>query len=274
MSLLFHGRAVLRAVAGTLPPAADARLRAHLRGCAACRGRYDQLARSSWVLGAPTSARRERAALVAELDAPAQAPARRRIVRLAPALLLPAAAALVLWARTATPPPDPAVSFRGAAPGEEPAAPVRLLVFAKAKNSSDSDDTRSLRLVADLPGAGEGKVSLRDYVQLGYRGLATPSYVAVLGVDDAGAVHLYVPRPGAAAVRVEPAPGARALAPSIDLAFRHRPGRLRLYAVFSRAPLDEARLRQAARRAQTEPGRPLPLDAPALQVGGLLTIEP
>ena len=42
--IVFYRRRIVRAVAGDLSAAQETRLRAHLRGCAACRSLYDSLA--------------------------------------------------------------------------------------------------------------------------------------------------------------------------------------------------------------------------------------
>src|SRR5207245_1006346 len=59
----------------------------------------------------------------------------------------------------------------------------KLLVYAKRKGAS------GVRLVAELPGSGEARVSLNDYVQ--FRGSSTfaPAYALILSVDPAGQVH-------------------------------------------------------------------------------------
>ena len=62
--------------------------------------------------------------------------------------------------------------------------------------------------------------------------------------------------------------------PSIDLQRTHRPGPLRLYALFSKEPIDEGRLRAAAARIDWKrPGVP-PLDLPVPQASGLLLVAP
>jgi pimeloyl-ACP methyl ester carboxylesterase len=149
------------------------------------------------------------------------------------------------------------------------------LIFAGRPPDAGASPGAHVRLVADLPGSGEGRVSTGDFVQFVLRGLQTHAYVMVLGVDDAGGVHVYVPRAGAAAARYEPSAAAISLGASINLAAAgRRPGRVRLYALLSPAPLDEARVRAAASRLdRSRPGAP-PLDLPVPQVTGVLAIEP
>ena len=72
MSLLVHRRTIERAVLGDLAAPAEARLRAHLDGCARCRAHYDRLARTAEALGGGRAAAgRARDRLFAALDGPA-----------------------------------------------------------------------------------------------------------------------------------------------------------------------------------------------------------
>ena len=288
MSLLLHRRVIARAIAGELSARAELALREHLSGCAPCREHYDSLARVGAALASRNAqgraADRARARLVAALPAPAvldhrdEARARPRLPRWAWGALgiVPVLTAALLLLRPVTSPtpplpPTPYVANRG---GErtEASAPAVLLIFASHKDPARGHGP--VRLVAELPGSGEGRVSLDDYVQFSVRGLHAPAFVTVVGVDDAGEVHTYVPRAGAAPPHITPAASATSLGASIDLARGHRPGRLRLYGLLSAEPLSPERVRAAA--AQLDRGRP---GAPALdlavpQVAGLLTIEP
>ncbi|HZJ71072.1 MAG TPA: hypothetical protein VFF36_09080, partial [Planctomycetota bacterium] len=109
MSLLVHRRAIERAVLGDLAAPAEARLRAHLGGCAHCRAHYDRLARTAEALGGGRAAAgRARDRLFAALDGPAliatpdpaaQRPIvhRRRAWLGAALALVPAAALVMLW---------------------------------------------------------------------------------------------------------------------------------------------------------------------------------
>jgi hypothetical protein len=265
MSLFFNRKRILRAVAGDLPAADEQRLRAHLGTCAACRQFYDQTSQAALALGSGTAARRERDRLVAALH-PAPAPAVSD--RWAPALAVVAAAGLVIWLGTSS---DRAgVTMRGA--GDEAHAPVRLLLHASRKGDPGAPNG-PLRFIADLPGAGEGRVSSRDYLQLSYVGLKSPAYALVVAIDEAGAEHQYVPRPDAEAMKVEPTDKARGLGPSVYLG-RQRPGKFRLFGVFSEAPLDARVVREAANRASAA-GKPASLDGvKAVQVTGVLYVEP
>jgi hypothetical protein len=309
MSLFFHRRAIARAVSGELEEADERRVRAHLRGCQACRAYYDHLSlvAEAFVAAAPAARdavtpdrradlapARERTRLMAALptgSGPTTAEARGRPTGLsrpawAATLLVPAA--LALWflvrpaprsgaIRGADPAADPpGVAWRGSrVPADDRGPPAGLLIYAGRPSDGGTSPGAHVRLVADLPGSGEGRVSAGDFVQFVLRGLQTSAYVMVLGVGDAGDVHVYVPRAGAPAARYEPSAAARSLGPSINLAAAgHRPGHLRLYALLSPAPVDEARARAAAARLdRSQPGAP-PLDLPVPQVSGVLALEP
>jgi hypothetical protein len=125
-----------------------------------------------------------------------------------------------------------------------------------------------VRLVAELPGSGEGRVSLGDYLQLGVRGLRAPAHVRVVGVDEAGDLHELV-RDAALAAGAGPS----TLGASLDLARGYAPGRLRLVALFAKDAVDDQAVRAALARLdprRTERGGQ---PSPSL-VTGLLVIEP
>ncbi len=282
MSLLFRRRTIARAVAGDLPPETEATLRAHLRGCARCRGYYDQLSGTAEGLSLSSSARvadtRARGRLLAALGgetapempgAPATRATRARRWWGAALLIAPAAAALLFLARPA-PRHLANVTWRGGDEGTAP--PAALLVYASRKGGGGNPGP--VRLVADLPASGEGRVTLSDYVQFSVRGLRTVMFTTVLGIDDTGGLHLYAPRPGTPPVALRPGDRPVSLGPSVDLQRGHRAGQLRLYALFSPEPIDEARLRAAAARVDpASPGVP-PLDLPVAQVSGVLLVSP
>jgi hypothetical protein len=268
VSLWLYRRKILRAVGGELSAAEEQRLRAHLATCDACRAHYDATSAAAEALGA-SPARRERDRLMAALEPAAASPARRRswAIRLAPALGVAAAAGVALWL---VPGDRRGIAWRGA--GDEARAPVRLLLHASRKGDEGAPPG-PLRFIADLPGAGEGRVSTRDYLQLSYVGLKAPAYAMVVAIDEAGAEHQYVPRPEVEALKVEPTDKAKGLGPSVYLG-RQRPGRFRVFGVFSDAPMDARAIREAANRAAAS-GKPAALEGvKAVQVNGLLIVEP
>ena len=287
MSLLLNRSRILRAVEGSLPPAAEERLRAHLRRCTRCRARYDNLslAAEALALAADRSpavaATRARARLLAALSAspngapastptitnttPAAAagPSRRVGIVWIPAAVVTAVAILVLLVQSGLPRPTrggPAVPadqesseihWRGTAPGDthdvpQPKGAGTLLVYA-ARKESDGRAGR-VRLVAELPGSSDAHVSLTEYLAFGVEHLRTSAFVTVVGIEDheGAPVHFYLPRPSDEPSRADANTGLIVFRPSIDLAVSHHPGRLRVYALFSQAPLEAALVRKAA----------------------------
>jgi hypothetical protein len=249
VSLLGHKRQIARAVLGELSPRDDARLRAHLGGCARCRAHYDVLARTAQGLGrGRVAAAREQERLFAALDASthsatAPTPRRHRIWQGAAFALVPAAAIAVLLLTRATPAPSPGgdeITLRGR-DAPEAAAPATIVLYASRKLAPPSHGP--VRLVGELPGSGEAHVSLGDYLQLGLRGLRAPVHVRVVGVDEGGRVHDYV-----GDTAVVPRAGPLTLGGSIDLGREHEPGRVRLLALFSAQKIDDEAVRVAIAR--------------------------
>jgi hypothetical protein len=266
VSLWRYRRRILRAVSGELSAVEEQGLRAHLAGCEACRGHYDRTSAAAEAVGV-SPARRERDRLLAVMAPAPAARSRGRVwgLRLAPALA--AAAVLAFWL---IPADRGGITWRGA--GDDGRAPVRLLLHASRKGDEGAPPG-PVRFIADLPGAGEGRVSTRDYLQLSYVGLKAPAYAMVVAIDEGGAEHQYVPRPDAEALKVEPTDRAKGLGPSVYLG-RQRPGRFRVFGVFSDAPLDARAIREAANRAAAS-GKPASLEGvKAVQVNGLLIVEP
>jgi hypothetical protein len=281
MSVLLHRREIARAVLGELDAASEERLRAHLRGCDACRAHYDRLAgAASAVSGGAGAAARERARLFAALDAPAgaaaadpaarpaAAPGKRGRAWLTAGLVLAPVAALVLWFTVGSSGLEggDAVTMRGGKATETRGFPAMLVVYASQKLGPNSHGP--LRMAGELPGSGEVRVSLGDYMQLGVRGVRTAAHVRIVGVDGNGTLHDYVRD-----TPVTPSDGAVPLGSSVDLGRDHAAGPLRVLALFSNAKVDEQAVRDAVARLQ--PGRADPAaDAYAGVVSGLVVIEP
>jgi hypothetical protein len=274
VSLLLHKRAITRAVLGELSPRDEAKLRAHLGGCARCSAHYDGLAHTARALGnGRAAAERESARLFAALDrlpaeAPAEAPrarGRRAWIGIA---LVPAAAAAILLLTRAAPRPASApgadeITLRG---GSTPAtaAPATVVLYASRKAGAASHVP--VRLVGEFPGSGEASVSVDDYLQLGLRDLRAPAHVRVVGLDERGRVHDYV-----GDTAVAPRGGPVTLGGSIDLGREHEPGRVRLVALFSPKAIDDEAVRAAIARREA-PGTDRGSAAASL-VTGLMVIE-
>jgi hypothetical protein len=266
VSLLLHKGEIARAVLGELSPPDEERLRVHLRACAACRGHYDALAGAKQAVGGGAGeAARERARLFAALEGRAPAPARRSRAWLGAGLVLAPAAAIVLW--LARPAPDTGVTMRGGAETSAPRPAATVVLYASRKTGPATRGP--LRLVGELPGSGEARVSLDDYLQLAVRGLRAPAHVRVAIVDAAGAARtlvgdtLVTPKSGGVPVT---------LGGSVDVARALAAGSARIVALFSDAPLDEAAVRDAV--ARLDPARVERGAGPrASVVSGSLVIE-
>jgi hypothetical protein len=269
VSLLLHGRAIARAAAGELPAADEAKLREHLRKCARCRARYDELSRTARAVGdGAAAAARERERLFAALDAPkVAARGARRWVWASGLALAPVAAVIVWFARPTPAPVAPAdqVTMRG---GAEPAAPPPATLVMYATRRLGPASHGPIRMVGELPGSGEARLSLGDYLQLGVRGLKEPMHVRVVGLEQDGRTHEY-----AGDTLLMPSAATVTLGGSVELARAHAPGRLRVVAIFSEKKVDDEAVRAAIGRfdpRRVERGGP---SGDAAVVTGLLVIE-
>ena len=248
MSLLLRKRDIERAILGELAPADEARLFEHLHRCAPCQARYDELTQvKSFVDGAAVAHARARARLVAAVDrlpggrGPQERPERSRRSRWLPALfVLAPAAAIVVWIAKPAAPPNKTVdevTMRGGADPTTTTTPT-LIVYASRKTGPARHGP--VRLVAELPGSGEARVSLSDYLQLGVRGLRAAAHVRVAGLDDHGSVHDYLPDTVAL-----PAARTSAVGRSVELARDHAPGTVKVVALFSDAPVSDGAVADA-----------------------------
>ena len=113
-----------------------------------------------------------------------------------------------------------------------------LVLYASRKGGPTGHGP--VRLVAELPGSGEARVSLGDYLQLGVRGLRAATHVRVVGVDERGAVHPYL-----SDTLATPPAGASLLGRSIELGRDHVAGKTRIVARFSAGPIDDRAMMDA-----------------------------
>jgi hypothetical protein len=243
VSLLVHARDIERAVMGELAPVAEARLFTHLRWCTRCQARYDQLAGVKAAFdGGKAAGARTRARLVAALDDAGAARARPHRRRWFPALLVlaPAAAILVWIAKPAAPPPSAVeeMTMRGGSDPTAAAPAPALVIYASRKTGPASHGP--VRLVAELPGSGEARVSRDDYLQLGVRGLRAATHVRVVGVDARGAV-----REVLADTLATPAAGSSAVGRSVELGRGQPAETLPIVALFSVEPIDDRAVNDA-----------------------------
>jgi hypothetical protein len=268
MSLLLHKREIERAISGELDGSQELALRAHVAACDACRSYYDSLSLAARALGkaeaTQTEVARERARLEAALTHGIPMPSGATMLsglraRWPIAIAIPAFAALAIALviprlRSGH---RAQVTWRG---GDEKATAASLSLYAKRKGSGE------LRLVAELPGSGEAKVSLQDYIQFRIRTMPAQAHLTILGIDSAGEIHRYFASDEGG---VSPSVGT-----SVDLGVGHRPGPLRVYAILSPKPLEWAAVERAGRSASTNLRTADKLDVPAEQVSILLEVEP
>jgi hypothetical protein len=167
--------------------------------------------------------------------------------------------------RTPQAPQD--VQWRGAG-DDAPDGRGSLVIYAAQKQPGGG--AGALRIVTELPGSGQGRVSLSEYVAFGVRDLPSPAFVTVAGVQDDGTIHIYLPRPAGDSVHALAGPDPTVFRPSIDLAAAHRTGRLVIHALFSRSPLAPDQVR----RALVDGARSVASDPSTIQIGGVLIIEP
>ncbi|MBI3184912.1 MAG: zf-HC2 domain-containing protein [Myxococcales bacterium] len=189
----------------------------------------------------------------------------RAWARWAAAGLAAAAAGVALFVTFGRPAEDRGaeVGFRG---GGKEAADLSVLVHARA-----ADAPGTLRLVAELPGSGEGQLSARDLVQFSYAHQLAPGYLAILGVQAGGEVHWYFP-PQVGQGPLPPTREPRPVGSSVSLSERHRLGLVRVFAVLSPQRLDAGRLEAAAREAASDLRGRHRLDTTGQQASGLFLI--
>ena len=164
MSLLWYRHRITRAVAGDLSGREELQLRRHLTGCEACRAHYDNLtmvARAARGELHGSTLERERAlSRLLEGLPTGEALRRRWATRAIMASALALGVALIFFVSR---PPAAQVQYRGG-PTDAPGLPS-IRVYAKARAGQ-------VRLVADLPVAGEARVAQGELVQFKLQGAA------------------------------------------------------------------------------------------------------
>jgi hypothetical protein len=162
MSLWRQRNAIARAVAGQLSLEDDARLRAHLGGCAECRAEYDRLTLHARLLAAdPTSTRRanqlEEQRLMAALNPPVQVlPSRRWQLFAAATFALASGVLGIVALRSPSPSPDEETSWRGGSAAEAALFSVTVVTAARDGGPLNRD------LV--FPFTAQGQVRSEDWV--------------------------------------------------------------------------------------------------------------
>jgi len=111
-----------------------------------------------------------------------------------------------------------------------------LLVYASRK--LEGGKHAPVRLVGEMPGSGESRAFVDDYLQLALRNVSNPAFAVAVAFTDEGRQHVLWPPAGQSAKRLVAEPAtAVPLGPSIDLASARLSGHLRLCVMlFETAP--------------------------------------
>lgn len=244
MSVWRQREKIEQAVAGLLSAADEARLRAHLEGCAECRREYDRLSMQARILagdphGTKSSAARELQRLMGVLEpatAPAPVPRPRWVWGLA---AVAAALLLVVGLRTRAPAEE--ISLRG---GPSPTTAVRVdVVLYAAPTDGGAIDSR-----ATFPAQRSTRVRPDEWVAFQPSGAPAAFFRAVLLGETGQTIIL-----------------ERGKSVALD------PGRWRLFAVTGHS-YDDRALQQAAQHAPVGwEGLPLP---DATQTLGEVVVAP
>lgn len=249
-----YERLIDEIIVGDVPPAEWEELRAHLRGCSDCRARYDRVALAERMLSGgpaalyqPSQASFERIGAAVLDGAAAKESAWQRLVQwLAPtqrwAVGVAAAAALVLvpvLLRTSKPAAD-GFQARGGAPHERSAG---LRAFCLGAEGVTPRCTRDSQLKLTVSNAGKfGRVFL-------------------VGLDDDWAPKWYAPRPPEIQSVTAPDGVDVPVGPTVRLGVNHDPGKVRIYAVFSDAPVTSQEIEAAAEQLRQQGKTPSQVDA-------------
>lgn len=258
---IYHRR-IDQAFLGELSPAQAEDLRQHLEGCADCRARYDRAARMERVLSGGTGAiataspaelDRVGAAVFAALDAERSVGLVERLgawIRRPGVSLLAAAASAAALVAVLAPGWNRGDFGAGElrARGGPPA--VRAATIHAFCLSSEADFA--------LDRARAPACSLSAQLKLSVGNPGDHRFLFLVGVQDDYAPRWYAPRPPETQSTTAPAPqdGEVPFGSATRLAVNHRPGALRIYGLFSDAPLSGAEV-SAAIEALSKSDTPL-----------------
>jgi hypothetical protein len=256
-----YRRMIDEVLAGELTAPAWQELRVHLVGCAPCRERYDRVALAERMLhGGPEALHRpspasfERIGAAVLAEATARPPAWQRLLQwLAPprrwAAVATAAALLLLLPLVLRPRPRATDEFQArggaAAGGGERSAGLRAFCLDGAGVTPRCARAAQLRLTVSNGGRFQR--------------------VFLVGLDDALELKWYAPRPPEAASVPAPAGVDVPLGAAVRLGVNHDPGKVRIYALFSDAPLTAAEVEAAADRLRVAHVRPSEREALPLE---------
>jgi hypothetical protein len=260
-------------VLGELRAADWGRLRQHLKGCEQCRDRYNRAVLAERMLhGGPQSIDRPQAPELDRVEralfdaAEERGWARMRKwftppVRWATAATMTLAAVVLVPLLLRSPGAGPSATSetpetlvaRGGAPAVSGARTAGLQAFCM------TDDVP----LRELTPSGS-RCALSAQLKLAITNPAGYFWVFLVGVDDAYDVLWYVPRPPA--TQSVPAIAAGPIGGAIKLGFNHVPGPLRIYALFSDAPLSAEAVTEAVVTLKATGQRPSA--TPTLPIAG------
>lgn len=242
-----YSRMIDDVIVGEVAPAEWRELRDHLRGCAECRARYDRVALAERMLsggpaalGQPSQSSFDRIG-AAVLDGATVPPSgwQRLVQWFAPtprwaAGLAAAAALLLIPFALRAPRPDGGFQARGGVAHERTAG---LRAFCLDEGGVTPHCARQNQLRLTVSNAGRFQ------------------RVFLVGLDDDWAPKWYAPRPPE--IESVPAPDGIdvPVGPAVRLGVNHDPGKVRIYALFSDAPVTTPEVEAAAERMRQQ-GKP------------------
>lgn len=241
-------------IVGEVAPTEWNELRLHLAGCAGCRARYDRVSLAERMLhGGPQALDTPSASTLARLEGAILGDGARRpsawvrgLQWFAPtqrwAVGLAAAAAMAVlvpfWLRSPSggvPPSSGGFQTRGAATPERTAG---LRAFCIGDEGVTPHCLRSTQLRLTVSNGGK-------FARL-----------FLVGIDDDWAPKWYAPRPPEQESVVAPSGVDQQVAPPVRLGVNHDLGKVRIYALFSDAPVTAQEVESAAQRLREANSKP------------------
>jgi hypothetical protein len=243
-------------IVGEVPTAQWNELHRHLAGCTSCRSRYDRVSLAERMLhGGPNALATPSSSTLKRLEGAvlgatvAQGPAWQRALQwFAPtqrwAVGIAAAAAVVVLipflARSPTPQRGDEFQTRGATTHERTAG---LRAFCIGDEGVTPRCARTTQLRLTVSNAGKFQ------------------RVFVVGFDDDFNPKWYAPRPPEAQSVVAPDGVDQQIGTAVKLGINHDPGRVRIYALFSDAPVTTQEVESAADKLREQGKKPSQIES-------------
>ena len=279
-----------RVLLGELAPADWERLRGHLKACEPCRGRYDRAVLAERMLhGGPAALDRpspsEFSRIEGALFGAERQPAWQRVLQWFQPTARWATGALAVAATVVL------VPFLVRSPRTPRREAPSETLQARGAGAAISQRPAALRAfclteghVEELSSTGSGpqpavppRCALDAQLKLAIGNAAGFQRVFLVGVDDAYDIKWYSPHPPET-LSVEAPRGNLPIGGAVRLSVHHAAGPLRLFALFSDAPLSSAEVQAAVRVLKTDGRRPsqsaeLPLPVAITQRSLLVDVE-